>query len=73
MPLPHEVSMIGPLQTIRKDVRDLISINEKLQSALVQGDQLTADETAIIRLCAGELLASVSERRQEDAWIPKQN
>jgi len=59
-----EVYMNGPLKTIRKDVRDLISINEKLQSALVQGDHFTDDETTIIRLCAGELLESAMRKTQ---------
>lgn len=44
---------------IRKEVRELISVNEKLQSAVVQGDQFSEDEAVIIRMCASELLATV--------------
>lgn len=44
------------MNQLRKDVRDLITVNEKIQSALAQGDRFTDDETAIIRMCAGELL-----------------
>jgi hypothetical protein len=41
---------------LRKDVRDLISLNEKIQSALLQGESITHDEAIIIRQCAIELL-----------------
>jgi len=47
------------MNSIRKDVRDLISINEKIQSALLQGDRITDDEASIIRMCAEELLDKV--------------
>jgi hypothetical protein len=47
------------MNTIRKDVRDLISVNEKLQSALAQGDRLSEDEAVLIRMCASELLENV--------------
>lgn len=47
---------------IRKDVRDLISINERLQSALVQGDRLTEEERLIVRMCATELLEKVPDQ-----------
>lgn len=47
---------------IRKDVRDLIAVNERLQSALAQGEQLTDDEACIIRMCANELLAKTASR-----------
>ena len=55
------------MNTIRKDVRDLISVNEKIQSALAQGDRITGDEAIIIRMCASELLEKVPEP-QTDAW-----
>ena len=48
---------------LRKDVRDLISVNEKIQSALLQGDQLTDDEASLIRQCAFELLENVPPAR----------
>jgi hypothetical protein len=44
---------------LRKDVRDLISVNEKIQSAIMQGDLITDDEASVIRLCASELLEKV--------------
>ena len=47
------------MDTIRKDVRDLISVNEKIQSALLQGRALTHDEASIVHMCATELLSSV--------------
>ena len=53
------------MNTIRKDVRDLITVNEKIQSALAQGDRLTDDESIIIRMCAGELLEKVPDPRPE--------
>jgi hypothetical protein len=34
---------LGPMNTIRKEVRDLISVNERIQSARAQGLQLTDD------------------------------
>jgi len=37
---------------LRKDIRDLISVNEKIQSAIMQGDPITDDEASVIRLCA---------------------
>jgi hypothetical protein len=49
------------MNTIRQEVRDLISINERIQSALVQGDHVTDDEAIVIRMCASELLEKVPE------------
>ena len=45
------------MERIRKDVRDLITINERLQSALIQGERLTPEETDIVQVCANELLS----------------
>ena len=45
------------MERIRKDVRDLITINERLQSALIQGKRLTPEETNIVQVCANELLS----------------
>lgn len=55
---------------LRKEVRDLISVNEKIQSAIMQGDHVSDDEASVIRLCASELLEKVppphiSPRRAE--------
>lgn len=52
------------MYAIRREVLDLITLNERVQSVLAQGDQLTEDETALIRICARELLASVEARRE---------
>ena len=46
---------------IRKEVKDLISINERIQSAFLRGEHITPDETALINLTARELLG-VSEK-----------
>ena len=47
------------MNNIRKEIRDLISINEKIQSALLKGDYMTDDEATLIRQCAGELLEKI--------------
>ncbi len=47
------------MHAIRREVLDLITINERIQSVLAQGDQLTEDEKALIRMCARELLVSI--------------
>ena len=47
------------MNMLRKEIRDLVRVNEEIQSALAQGDRMTDDEAAIIRMCAGELLANV--------------
>ena len=39
--------------------RDLITVNEKIQSALAMGERLTDDEAVLVRMCAGELLDRV--------------
>ena len=39
------------------DVRQLISINEKLQSAVLRGTVLNPEEREIVRECAKELLS----------------
>ena len=51
-----KVDHMDALRGIRKDIRQLISINERIQSDLAQGGSLTADEAAILRECANELL-----------------
>ena len=55
--------MQTPLLTFRKDILDFISVSERLQSMLAQGDRLSADEADVVRLCAAELLEKVPEPR----------
>jgi hypothetical protein len=52
------------MNNIRKEIRDLISINEKIQSALLSGDRITDDEAALIRQCASGLLEKIPAPRQ---------
>ena len=47
------------MNNLRKEVRDLISLNEKIQSALLHGDRITDDEAVLIRQCASELLENI--------------
>jgi hypothetical protein len=54
------------MMNIRKEVRELITINEKIQSALIQGESLTDDETQLIQICASELLTSISRKLDQD-------
>ncbi len=48
------------MNNIRKEIRDLITINEKIQSALLNGDRLTDDEAILTRQCATELLENIA-------------
>ena len=47
------------MSNVRKEVRDLITINEQIQSALLLGDHITDDEATLIRQCASELMEKV--------------
>ena len=47
------------MNNVRKEVRDLITISEKIQSALLNGDRLSDDEATLIRQCASELLGTI--------------
>ena len=47
------------MNKVRREIRDLITINEKIQSALLSGDRITDDEAILIRQCANELLEKV--------------
>ena len=47
------------MNMVRKEIRDLITINEKIQSALLNGDRITDDEAVLIRQCAAELLEKI--------------
>jgi hypothetical protein len=47
------------MNNVRKEIRELISINEKIQSALVHGDHISNDEALLIRQCATELLEKI--------------
>lgn len=52
------------MNNVRKEIRDLISINEKIQSALLSGDRITDDEATLIRRCASELLEKIPAPKQ---------
>ena len=47
------------MNNVRREIRELISINEKIQSALVHGDHISNDEAMLIRQCAAELLEKI--------------
>jgi hypothetical protein len=47
------------MNMVRKEIRDLITINEKIQSAMLNGVPITEDEATLIRQCATELLDKV--------------
>ena len=47
------------MNRVRKEIRDLITINENIQSALLHGDYITDDEATLIRQCASELLEKI--------------
>ena len=57
---------------IRKDVRDLITLNERLQSALTRGEAFTDDEIQLIRTCADELLRTLPAQ-DENSWMQDSN
>ena len=48
------------MDIIRKEVRELISFNERIQSAPLRDEQMTDTERGIIRMCANELLAGIN-------------
>ena len=47
------------MNMVRKEIRDLTFHQRKIQSALLNDDCLTEDETALIRQCASELLEKI--------------
>ncbi|HEY6085258.1 MAG TPA: hypothetical protein VIU63_07660 [Nitrospira sp.] len=47
---------MGLPDNLRKEVRELISLNEKIQSLVLTGDSLNDDEMEIVLMCAKELL-----------------
>ena len=55
------------MKNLRKEVRELISINEKIQSALLHGDRMTDDEATLIRQCASELLEKIPSQSRN--WV----
>ena len=57
------------MNNIRKDVRDLISLNERIQSAILQGESFTPDEAILIRGCASELLETVRAPNAHDHTV----
>jgi len=52
------------MKTIRRQILNLITVNERIQSVMAQGGQLTDDEMTLIRMCARELLASIGCTRE---------
>lgn len=55
------------MNTIRKEVRELISVTERIQRIIQKGDQLPDDEKGLVEMCASELLASMSARENQDS------
>lgn len=53
--------MLDPIQTIRKEVRELISINERIQGAVLRGEGITVDEAELIKITASELLTTAAK------------
>ena len=53
--------MREPIKNIRKEVRELISINERIQSAFLRGENMTVDETELIKTTAVELLTTADK------------
>jgi len=53
----------GLMIMIRNEVRELINVNDQIQSVIVRGGELTNDEKALIAMCARELTASASEKQ----------
>ena len=45
----------------RKEIRDFISVSERIQSVVARGERLSRDEAGVVRLCATELLKKVPE------------
>ena len=64
----HHMKSLRPdvMKSFRQDVRELISVNERIQSALMQGERMTADEMEVIQMCANELLTNISNRLRDD-------
>lgn len=60
------------MNTIRKEVRELISVNERIQSAMKKGDQLTDDEKGLGEMCASELLASMSASENQNVSFQRE-
>ena len=56
-------------KNISMDVRQLISISEKLHSSVLRGTSLTHDETEIVRHCTTQLLGltKITTRQAEEA------
>ena len=58
------------MNNVRKEIRELISINEKIQSALVHGDHMSNDEALLIRQCATELLEKIPAPAPSNRYGP---
>ena len=44
------------MNQIRAEIRNLIIVNERIQSALLGGESLNEDEQGLVKMIAGELL-----------------
>ena len=60
----HRMGKGGSMMTIRKEVRELISANEKIHSAIAHGERLTDGEKRLVEICASELIASMSKKQK---------
>lgn len=47
--------------SLRKEISDFVSVSERIQSILAQGENLSKDETGVLRFCATELLKNLPE------------
>ena len=63
-PLYSQDGQGGSMMTIRKEVRELISANEKIHSAIAHGERLTDGEKRLVEICASELIASMSKKQK---------
>jgi len=51
----------SPANLIRKEVWELMTITERIHSAMADGLQLTENEKRLLKMSDSELLASVSD------------
>lgn len=47
------------MNSIREEVRELMSVNVRIQRVLAHGQQLTEDEKALVIMCACALITCV--------------
>ena len=46
--------------TLRQEIRDFITVCERIQYLLAQGDQLSADERGVVEMCGADLVAKLN-------------